>query len=167
VSEAAQGRRPDRAVVKTTVIFFAVGPLVGALTVVLISIFFSRVPQAGIYGFGYTLIFAIPIGYVFGGPAAALSGVIVSIASHRIKRSRWLYPFAAAVGGACAGGFTFTIETLRTTPPGSVKQSPWLAATMITVAGSVAAVVCTWLSKGAYVYRSTAELELENSGGGQ
>jgi hypothetical protein len=168
VSAVTQRGSPFRDVVKIAAIFFAVGPAVGALTFLMTSMFFSPLgTQAGIYGLGFGLIFGIPVGYFFGGPAAALTGAIVSIASNWITRLRWLYPFAAAVGGACAVGSVFALEMLRTPPPGSVKQPLWYGAVMLAVAGSVAAVVCTWFVKGAYVYKPTDELEPGTPGGGQ
>jgi hypothetical protein len=143
--------------------FLALGPLFGACIFVVASVFLSGA-QASIYGFGYILIFAIPVAYIFFGPAAVITGLLVAIASYWPTRLPHLYLFAGVIGAATAVAVGVMIQLFKRLPPFPSKPLEWLAVVMVGLVGSIAGIACTWTAYGA---RGQADTQPELPGAAQ
>jgi hypothetical protein len=137
VSASPQGRGWGHTlvgIVLETIIFVAIGPLVGTLIVlaILTAIGGVGVVFLVVGGFPPILLFGYPIIW----KAAAVTGIVVAAARLYVDGLRQLYWFAAMVGALAS----IVSETWRHGNPSSLAY-----AIMIGGAGAGAALLCTWL----------------------
>jgi hypothetical protein len=130
-------------VMLNAVVFLALGPAIGTLVVYIViaalGITDIKTAYAALLATPFFAFFMIPLGYTLAWQAALAAGVAIAIASSFIRRDARLYAMSAVIGAAAA------VATVPVTERWAGKPAVYV---FLAAAGAVAALSCTFLTRG-------------------
>jgi hypothetical protein len=153
VARTTGSRRILANILLTVLVFVVIGPLVGVLAIfVIVAIGNGGSLGAGVAAFIFFVLIGWPAILMVDGPAAAVTGLIVALASRWIARPWLLYAMAGMSGAITNSCFIYAglplvraLVTSREPDDFIARQAGDLA--LFASLGAITAILCTWLTK--------------------